>query len=359
MSQKQKSCRAAISSMSLGRAYAGHDLMFKLEEAANAGFEGIEIFYEDLEYDAKKLVLGRSATMDDNVVPTTQDLLAASTSIREKCDELSLTIVGLQPFIFYEGLKDAEEHAKAIDKLEVWFQIVKRLGTDVIQIPTQFRQDDGVTGDRAVIVKDLLEVAEMGLQENPPVKFAYENLAWGRFVDTWESAWEIVKKVDRWNFGMCLDSFNIAGRVWADPGRQGGKIEGDPDRALKESLKAMVNSVDIKKVWYIQIVGAELLSKPLVQGHEWYAADQPSRMSWSRNARLFYGEEDRGQYLPIQQVSRAFLDAVDQGGMGYQGWVSMELFSRTMNDQGKEVPREHAKRGGLAWVKLVENLQLS
>lgn len=60
-----------------------------------------------------------------------------------------------------------------IEKLHVWFQIINILGTDVIQIPTQFRQDDGVTGEMTVIVGDLVEVANLGLKETPPVKFAY------------------------------------------------------------------------------------------------------------------------------------------------------------------------------------------
>lgn len=359
MASPTKVYRPAISSMSLGRAFAGHDLMFKLEQAAEAGFEGVEIFYEDLEYEAKTAdFLGIQAASYDDVAPSTESLLVASGKIKTKCDELGLVIIGLQPFLFYEGLKDREEHKKLIEKMHVWFQIIKILGTDIIQIPTQFRQDDGVSGDIEVIVSDMVEVADLGLQETPPVRFAYENLAWGRFVDTWEKLWKIVNKVDRWNFGMCLDTFNISGRVWADPARQDGTVEGDADRILDESLKAMVKNVDLKKVWYVQVVGAERLSKPLVKGHEWYAADQPSRMSWSRNARLFYGEEEKGQYLPIEKVSRALLGPVTEGGLGFEGWVSMELFSRTMNDTHKEVPTEHARRGAIAWKKLVEDLKL-
>lgn len=345
--------------MSLGRAFAGHDLMFKLEQASEAGFEGIEIFYEDLEYEAKAAgFLGKQGASYDDVGPSTESLLVASKKVRDKCDELGLVIICLQPFLFYEGLKDREEHARLIEKLHLWFRIVKILGTDIIQIPTQFRQDNGVTGDLEVIVSDMIEVADLGLKEMPPVRFAYENLAWGRFVDIWEKVWEIVNKVDRWNFGMCLDTFNISGRIWADPARQSGKVEGDADKILDESLKAMVKSVDIKKVWYVQVVGAERLSKPLVQGHEWFADDQPSRMSWSRNARLFYGEEEKGQYLPIEKVSRAILNPVGQGGIGFEGWISMELFSRTMNDTRHEVPTEHARRGAVAWKKLVEDLNL-
>jgi 4-hydroxyphenylpyruvate dioxygenase len=45
-------------------------------------------------------------------------------------------------------------------------------------------------------------------------------------------------------------------------------------------------------------------------------------------------------------VARAIIE-----GLGYQGWVSMELFSRTMAEPGPEVPKEHARRAREAWRK--------
>lgn len=39
----------------------------------------------------------------------------------------------------------------------------------------------------------------------------------------------------------------------------------------------------------MQAVGA--LSTPFVKGYEWWVEDQPARVSWSRNDRLFYGAE--------------------------------------------------------------------
>jgi 4-hydroxyphenylpyruvate dioxygenase len=111
----------------------------------------------------------------------------------------------------------------------------------------------------------------------------------------------------------------------------------------------MVRRVDIKKVFYIQVVDAEKMRSPLVEGHAFYAEDQPARMSWSRNARLFAFEE--GGYLPVLDVTKAIIQ-----GLGYKGWVSMELFSRTMNEPGSEVPKEHARRAREAWEKLEKEI---
>jgi 4-hydroxyphenylpyruvate dioxygenase len=326
----------------------------KIACAAKNGFAGIEVFYEDLESLAKE----QDGSSGDPA-PSDEQLLSASRLVREMCEDKELEIIGLQPFLFYEGLVDRKEHAQMIEKLHLWFKIAKILGTDIIQIPTQFRRDEGVTGDVDVIVQDMVEVAELGLKEDPPIKFAYENLAWGTFIDNWEGLWKVVKRVDRWNFGMCLDTFNIVGRVWADPASEDGTNGPNSDKDLEASLSVMVKTIDIRKVWYVQVVGAERLSSPLVKEHEWHVEGQPARMSWSRNARLFYGEEDLGQYLPIDRAARALLNPVDKGGLGFEGWVSMELFSRTMAEEHNTVPDEHAKRAGESWKKLSKDLRLS
>jgi hypothetical protein len=69
--------------------------------------------------------------------------------------------------------------------------------------------------------------------------------------------------------------------------------------------------------------------------------------------RAFMYETDKGAYLPAEDVARAMIE-----GLGYKGYVSMELFSRTMAEEGDSVPEEHAKRGMKAWKKFVHRLNL-
>ncbi|EXJ86762.1 hypothetical protein A1O3_03716 [Capronia epimyces CBS 606.96] len=345
--------KPAVASMSLGRAWL-HKLPNKLDQAASQHFQGVEIFYEDLEYFARELASSSSGTSADPTASATQSssvspppspsqLLEAATTIRQLCQDRSLTIIGMQPFLHYEGLIDRQEHASRIEKLKLWFRIAHSLGTDVIQIPSNFLQD-GITGDRDVLVQDLVEVADMGLQERPVIRFAYENLCWGTHVDTWEKAWDLVRQVDRPNFGICLDTFNIAGSVWADPAAVTGKTA-DADTALAATLAKLRKDIDVTKVFYVQVVDAERMRTPLVQGHAFYAPDQPARMSWSRNARLFAFEE--GGYLPVLEITRTILQ-----DLRYQGWVSMELFSQSMADPDPLVPETHARRAAEAWEKL-------
>jgi 4-hydroxyphenylpyruvate dioxygenase len=324
--------------MSLGRAWV-HSLPSKLDQAAANHFSAIEVFFEDLEYLARS-----QSNLPSSATPSPEAQLHAAHTIRTLCDDRNLTIIGLQPFMHYEGLLDRNEHAARIEKLKLWFNIVKLLGTDVIQIPANFLAREEISGDMEVVVQDLRQIADMGLQESPPIKFAYENLCWSTYFDTWEQGWEIVQKVDRPNFGLCLDTFNIAGRVYADPSSRSGKTP-NADEDIKASLERLVKMVDVRKVFYIQVVDAEKMREPLVEGHAFYNSSQPARMSWSRNARLFAFEA--GGYLPILDVTRAIIE-----GLGYEGWVSMELFSRTMAEPGEEVPVNHARRGAIAWEKI-------
>jgi 4-hydroxyphenylpyruvate dioxygenase len=328
--------RLSISSHSLGRAWI-HDLETKLDQAASYGYEGIEMFFEDLEYLAGSLPGG----------VTDGNRLEAARLARRMCDERNLEIIGLQPFMHYEGLLDREEHAKRIEELRLWFQLVKILRTQLIQIPANFLPSSEITGDRKVIVQDLRRVADLGLRETPVVRFAYENLCWGTYIDTWEQAWDVVAAVDKPNFGMCLDTFNIAGREWADPTSPDGKIA-DAEAVLERSLDRLRRTVDVGKVFYVEVADAERMRDPMTPDHVFWSRDQPPRMSWSRNARLFAFE--KSGYLPIVRVLKAI---ADRDGLGYEGWISAEIFSRTLADPSPNCPRDHARRGKESWDKLV------
>jgi len=185
----------AIATVSLGRSEAGHTLLSKIEKAAKHSFKGIEVFFECLEYHAKGLAGGLS---DAN-------LLVAAQQVRESCNSYGITVMVLQPFIFFGGIIDPLVHAEAIKRLELWLKLAKTLGTDLIQIPTNFLAQ-GTTGDRDRTTADMIEVAKMGMQQDPPIRFAYEGVAWGNHIDTWDGTWDIVKAVNMPNFGLCLDT---------------------------------------------------------------------------------------------------------------------------------------------------------
>lgn len=334
--------RPAIASMSLGRPWV-HDLPGKLMQAAAHGFEGIEIFYDDLDCYATRTFNG--------------DHLEAARQTRRLCERLGLSIICLQPFSMYEGLLDRAESDRLVsEKLLKWFTLARALGTDLIQVPSNFLGPDPetgalrTTGDRAVIVRDLQRLADLGAGAG--FRFVYEALCFGDHIDTWEASWEVVCEVNRPNFGLCLDSYNIAGRVYADPASPSGRTPNaaaDMGASLDRMRKA---NIDPAKIFYVQLVDGERLSAPLDEKHPFHVAGQKPRMSWSRNGRLFPFEESRGGYLPILDIARVLFDDI-----GFRGWVSLELFNRSLADPDPFTPVDHARRGIESYSKISRALQ--
>ncbi|KIH90240.1 4-hydroxyphenylpyruvate dioxygenase [Sporothrix brasiliensis 5110] len=344
-------CRLSISTLSLGQSYAGHSLEQRLDQASQHGYQGIELFYDDLEYIAQTLPLvppSSFTTADSTDIPTTilmaapttaptdSQLVRAAALVRALCAERRLAVICLQPFRHFEGLVSRDARAHRLAQLRLWCRLAGILRTDLILIPSNFLPAGQVTGEFKFIVQDLREAAEIAAAATPPVRLCYEALAWGTHIDTWQASWEVAQQVDRPNFGLCLDTFNIAARVYADPAVSGG-VQPDGPLRLSESMKELAATVSVDRVFLVQIADGARLAAPLVPGHPLYDADSPARMTWSRQHRLFYGEDDRSGYLPVDQVLAAIL-----GDLGYRGWLSFELFNRRTSGTDASVPAEMA-----------------
>lgn len=329
--------KPSICTMSLGRCFAGHSMSHKLDMAQKYGFAGVEVFYEDLL---------DMASCDE---PSAAAQLSAARSLRRMCEARGLGVACLQPFMHYGGETDRRAHRRRVEEFRVFVAVARELGTDLVVLPSSFLPAAQVTEDLGVIVEDLREVADIAAAQTPAVKVAYEALAWGTRVDTWEGSWEVVRRVGRDNFGICFDSFNLAGRVYADPASATGRTGDDAEEAVAASVRGILEEVDPAKVFAVQVADAERLGEPLVKGHAFYDEEQPCRMSWSRNCRLLYGEG----YLPCREV----LDAV-VNGLGYEGWLSFEVFNRRLAERDGGVPEEMAARGARSWARMVEELGL-
>ncbi|KAF2159953.1 hypothetical protein M409DRAFT_37829 [Zasmidium cellare ATCC 36951] len=333
----------AVPTSSLGKPEGGHAIETILKAAAEHGIKGIEVCYEGILSHA----VSRSKQSDQ---PSNEEMLDAAKDIKQQCQKLGLTIFVLQPFASYEGLLDPEAHRAAVRRWSHWLDLAQTLGCDIIQMPSNFELS-GTTGDIDRTVADMVEIADMALAASPQVRIAYEAVAWGTHFDLWEQSWEVAKRVNRSNFGLCLDTYHIAARVWADPERPDGKLP-NGDQALEESLHRLVKDVDLDKVYMLQLSDTERLSSPLVDGHPLYVKGQKSRMTWSRNARLFPCEEQFGGHLPLLQITRA---AVNE--LGYRSWISMETFSRHLREKDVELPATMAKRAADSYAKVFQSLE--
>lgn len=336
---------SATATISLGKP-GTHSISTILKAAASTGLKGIEICSPNVLQHASFLsqLPPDSEPSDDQVVSAAQD-------IKRQCDELGLIVIALQPFAGYEGLRDPAEHERKVSRFKLWLDTCAALDCDIIQVPSTTRPTDLSTGDLEKITTDMQEIADLAAERQPPVNLAYEALSWGTHVNLWEQSYEVVERVDRPNFGLCLDTYHIAARVFASPTEttlisQSGKTD------LITSLLNLVKTVPVETIFYLQLSDAEALSSPLVEGHPFYVEGQPPWMSWSRNARLFPCEEALGGFLPVLSIAKAIVNEV-----GYRGWISMEVFSRHLAEEGDGVPVEFARRAMRSWGKVREKLE--
>ncbi|KAM3432403.1 hypothetical protein MY4824_006607 [Beauveria thailandica] len=264
------------------------------------------------------------------------NLLAAARQTRRWCDTRKQEIVCLQPFMHFGGLLDRGKAERDLETIELWADLASTLGTNLILLPSSFLPAAQLADDMSVLVCDLQNAADIGLRKSPAVRFAFE----ARY------GWKIVSAVHRPNFGLCLDTFNMAGHVFADPAAPGG-CRPDADSILQGSMRRLAAQVDTAKVFLVQVADAERLAKPLDEAHPLYDAEQPPRMSWSRSCRLFYGEDRRGGYLPVKRILQAVVH-----GLGYRGWLSFEVFHRRLAESDGAVPQLFAARASQSWARL-------
>ena len=171
----------------------------KLHACAEAGFDGVEIFEPDLV-----------------ASPASPEEIAALAR------RLGLSLDLYQPFRDAEGVsEDALPRGAAPGPGEVradatawrrhacWSAATSRTAT---------------VDDDAVSAAQLRRLGDVAAAYG--VRLAFEALAWGRFVDDYRRAWQIVELADHPAVGVCLDSFHILSqrprpcRDRGDPWRQ-------------------------------------------------------------------------------------------------------------------------------------------
>ncbi|MCE0763656.1 TIM barrel protein [Pseudonocardia kujensis] len=241
--------RTAIATVCLSGA-----LEDKLPAAAAAGFDGVEIFEPDLV--ASPMPPGE---------------------VRLRCADLGLSIDLYQPFRDLDSV-DPERFAASLRRAEHKFGVMEALGTDTVLVCSSVAPD--AVADVDLLAEQLHALAERAAARG--LRIAYEALAWGRHVNTYDRSWEAVRRADHPALGLCLDSFHILSRG-SDP--------------------AAIADIPGAKLFILQLADAPHLAMDVLQ--------------WSRHHRLFPGQ---GAFdLP------AFLEPVLRAG--YAGPLSLEVFN--------------------------------
>ena len=199
----------------------------KLEAIAAAGFDGVEIFENDLLY-----------------------YDGSPRDVRQMCADLNLAITLFQPFRDFEGCR-RERLARNLERAERKFDLMQELGTDLVLVCSNTVADS--LGERGILVDDLRELAERAGKRG--LRIGYEALAWGRHVNTWQQVWDLVKAADHPALGVLLDSFHTL------------SIKGDPSG---------IADIPGEKIFFVQMADAPVLAMDVLE--------------WSRHFRCFPGQ---------------------------------------------------------------------
>jgi 4-hydroxyphenylpyruvate dioxygenase len=249
----------------------------KLEAAAVAGFDCVEIFENDL------------LTFD-----------GSPEDVRRIAEDLGLAIALFQPFRDFEAMPEPQR-TRNMDRAERKFDVMQALGTDLILVCSNIQP--AAIDDDARAAADLAEMAERAVRRG--LRVGYEALAWGRHVQRWAHAWQIVQRAAHPALGLIVDSFHTLAL-------------GDDPAGLAE--------VPADRIFFVQLADAPKLATDV--------------LSWSRHFRNFpfQGELDVAGFL--QPVLAA----------GYRGPLSLEVF----NDDFRAGPARPTARDGLRSLVLVE-----
>ncbi|GAA5851145.1 hypothetical protein JCM8547_004144 [Rhodosporidiobolus lusitaniae] len=312
----------------------------RLTHLASAGFTQIELSFPDLLEFAKVHLNNKEVGEKDY-----DALCEAGEEVKMMCRERELEVFILQPFANWEGWREgSEERREAVERLDGWIRIMKAVGTRTLQVGST--DATNIDSSRAAVVKDLRILCDKLKAADPSFRVAYENWCWSTHASTSQAVWEIVQEVDRDNIGLCLDTFQHSGAVWADPTREDGLAD-SPNREerFKESLKQL-EQIPANKIYFLQISDAYKISPPL-DNKPLDGAFPRSR--WSHDYRPF---PFSGGYLPVVEVARAVLRT------GFRGTLSMETFDGGKDGKGREGVElgEFAREGMRSMRRLLEEV---
>jgi 4-hydroxyphenylpyruvate dioxygenase len=244
--------RTSIATVSLSGS-----LTEKLTAASRAGFDGVEIFENDL--------LASPLTPEE---------------IRARCADLGLTVDLYQPMRDIEAVPP-DEFTRNLRRARHKFELMGRLGADTVLVCSSV--SPLAVDDDALAAEQLSELAD--LAQDFGIRVAYEALAWGRHVSTYDHAWHIVETAGHPALGTCLDSFHILSR-----GSEPKDLEGIAD-------------IPGEKIFFLQLADAPLLAMDVLQ--------------WSRHYRCFPGQ---GGFDVAGLLGRVL-------HTGYDGPLSLEIFN--------------------------------
>lgn len=216
---------------------------------------------------------------------------------------------GFQVLRDFEGLSAPATHKLHQYKVDIAKQMLEMcaaLGCQVLLACSSTSQH--ASADLDLIAKDLHKLAMLAVPYG--IRIAFEGLSWGRTINEFTTAWDVINRADCPNLGIGIDSFHIL--------------------AAQTPLYA-IDDLQADKVFLVQL--ADFMWQETKTFEE--------RMSTARTFRVFPGEGVHSEQL-VELVLK--LDA-----LGYRGDYSFEVF----NDDYLQMPlpfvAERAQRSAM-WL---------
>jgi sugar phosphate isomerase/epimerase len=216
-----------------------------------------------------------------------------------------LRVTGFQVLRDFEGLS-GHLHAYKVDIAKAMLEMGRALGARVLLACSS--TSSHATHEVGVLIKDLQKLAMLAVPYG--IRIAYEALSWGRHVNEYPQAWEIVEEADRANLGLAFDSFHML-------------ATGTSAERLEE--------VVAEKVFLVQL--ADFMWREIRSREE--------RIDTARHFRVFPGEG-----VHSAEVA-GLVRTLDR--LGYRGDYSFEVFNDDYTQLPHAVVAERARRS-VKWL---------
>ena len=212
---------------------------------------------------------------------------------------------GFQVLRDCEGLSD-DLHNYKVDIAKSMLEMCAALGCNVLLACSS--TSTHATDDRAHIAKDLRKLAMLAIPYG--IKIAYEALSWGRSINEFPQAWDVISMADCPNLGLGLDSFHMF--------------------ASQTSLDEL-DFVAPHQIFLVQLADFMWQTSPNFDEHR----------NTARTFRVFPGEGVHSDQL--RQL------VLKLEGLGYQGDYSFEVFNDDYQQMPLQAVAQRAKRSAL-WL---------
>ncbi len=147
----------------------------KLQAIAAAGFRGVEIFESDL--------LSYNGTPAD---------------VAKEMADLGLKAITFQPFRDFEGMPEPQR-TRTFDRAERKFDLMQEIGCDLLMVCSNVSPESLGGVDRAAA--DFHALGERAAKRG--LRVGFEALAWGRHINDYRDAWEVVRRADHRRSASC------------------------------------------------------------------------------------------------------------------------------------------------------------